>query len=94
MVSTLTQASLHSFGGVVDEVGKGALHGFRIDHDERQPGFHLSPDFDSLEPSGEEHERVFDGLVEVRGPWLRGRELRECSELVDQCAHGFNASRV
>jgi hypothetical protein len=81
------QRVLHGFGGVVDEVGDGALEGFGVGEDERKMRGELTVDADVAEAAGEECERVFDDGVEVGGARLRAGELGERGELVDERAH-------
>ena len=84
------QALLHGFGGVVDEVAEGALHGFGVGEDERKVGREALDEADVLQAAGEEGERVLDDGVEVGGTRLRGGELGERGELVDQRPHAFD----
>ena len=89
-VELAEQAVLHGFGGVVDEVGEGALEGFGVGDDEREVGGEVADDADVAEAAGEEGERVFDDGVEVGGAGAGGGKLGERGELVDQRAHGFD----
>ena len=67
MWSSRSRRVLHGFGGVVDEVGEGALEGFGVGEDEREVGREVADDADVAEAAGEERERVFDDGVEVGG---------------------------
>ena len=81
---------LHGLGGVVDEVGEGALEGFGVGEDEREVGREVLANADVAEAAGEEGEGVFDDGVEVGGAGACGGELGEGGELVDEGAHGLD----
>ena len=83
------QALLHGFGGVVDQVAQGALHGFGVGEDERKAGIQPLDQKDALKASGEERERVLNDGVQVGGMRLRGGELGQRGELVDQRPHAL-----
>ena len=81
---------LHGFGGVVDEVGEGALERFRIGEDQRKVRGKLADHGDVRHASGEERHRVFYNGVQVRRMGSGTGELREGGELIDQRTHCFN----
>ena len=85
---------LHGFGGVVDQVRESALEGFGVGEDEWQTGSKRSRTMRMvLETAGEEGEGVLDDGVEVGRARLRGGELGERGELVDEGPHGIDRGR-
>ena len=83
------EAVLHGLGGVVDEVGEGALEGLGVGEDEGEIGREALVDANVAETAGEEREGVFDDGVEVGGVRAGAGELGECGELVYERAHGL-----
>ena len=80
---------LHGLGGVVDEIGERALEGFGIGEDERKAGREAGAYADAAQAAGKESECVVDDGIEIGGARLRGGELSERGELVNQRAHGL-----
>ena len=90
MVISLSMESLHGFGGVIDQIGDGALDGLGIGHDGGQIVRQVSANANAFQTPAEKSERAFDELVEAGRLRAGGGEARQHGEFIDQAADGFD----